>query len=861
MRRVNIRRETGPARGWPPLVPCLCAAALLIPAARAARVPSEPAAAEFAELQRQIREAPTWDRARLERETLRPCALVLATDRHPVDVVLRRTSALLADLRGMPRGPDLAEEARDLDALRREYAGIPAGDEPARQGLFSRAVALRRRIAFRNPLLDFDAIVFLKHNKQVRGERHMMDQYFGFNAEAAGGVYVLDRPFSDAPVARGLLDGSTVENGRLKGREIQGRGAFISVDLDYDARTLLFAFSEADHRPPQSGFDTNFWKAADVLRAPAPPMPHYYFRPENSYHVFRVRADGTGLTQLTDGPWLDFDPCFLPNGRIAFISSRIGGQCRCGGRPDPTYTLHAMMGDGADVIPLSWHDTNEWHPSVDHDGMIVYTRWDYVDRDSDVAHHLWRCFPDGRNPRSPHGNYPEKRELRPWMELSLRAVPGSRRYGGVAAPHHGEAYGSLVLIDPGVADDRAMAQVRRVTPDVPFPESESAPGVPHAKGTHQPRAEVFGSPWPLSEDYYLCVHAVDQQHYGIFLVDSFGNRELLYRDPALACLDPIPLRPRPRPPVIPTATRQAAADRTGTVDPADGVVAIMNVYESRHAWPPGTRIRSLRVVNLFPKDNAIADVPPVGVAAQSLCRGVLGTVPVEADGSAHFLMPAGAGVYFQLLDDQGMTVQTMRSTAYVHPGETLACVGCHEPVHRAMATDPGRRPLAMRRAPSRLAPEPSGSYPLTFPRLVQPVLDRHCVVCHERQRAAGKANKAKPPGLRGDRLAKNGRSEAFESLARYAWGMSGGNGVALRERQYSVPGEEGARVSKLHAMLARGHHEVKLTAEEMRRIALWLDCNSNFFGAYHDPEAQARGAIVRPMLGIPAWTGFQALVH
>jgi hypothetical protein len=329
--------------------------------------------------------------------------------------------------------------------------------------------------------------------------------------------------------------------------------------------------------------------------------------------------------------------------------------------------------------------------------MLIYTRWDYVDRDSDVAHHLWHCFPDGRDPRSFHGNYPDQRESRPWMEMSVRAVPGSRKYVAVAAPHHGEAYGSLVLIDLLAADDRAMGQLRRLTPEVPFPESESAPGVPQPKGRHRPNAEVYGTPWPLSEDFHLVVYDTGRKNYGLYLLDSFGNRELLYRDPALACLDPIPLRPRPRPPVLPVRTTQALADRQPGVDPAMGTVMVMNAYDSAQPWPAGTQIKRLRVVALFPKDNSVADQPNIGHAAQSLCRGVLGTVPVESDGSASFRAPTGVGLYFQALDEKGLAIQTMRSATYLHPGETLSCRGCHESKQASSEVGGGTRPLALPR--------------------------------------------------------------------------------------------------------------------------------------------------------------------
>jgi len=782
---------------------------------------------EFALLQSQIKDSAQWNHERLAKEALRPEALILPTDRTPGDIVWRRTAALLCHLKTMERAPDLSAEEKELDALKSATA--------SREG-FDKVVALRRRIAFRNPLLDFDKIIFLKHPKTVRGDSHMVDQYLGFNQARTGGVYVLEKAFSEQATVRCLLPG------------MENKGSFLSLDLDYDARSILFAFTEAEFGvPPGASFENQPCTEKELDKK----HKFYFWRPESVFHVFRANSDGTGLRQLTDGMWNDFDPCFLPSGRIAFVSERGCGQCRCGARPLPAAVLHAMMPDGSDIIRLSWHDTNEWHPSVDNNGMLIYTRWDYVDRDSDVAHHFWNCYPDGRDPRAPHANYPDARELRPWMEMSCRAIPNSRRYVTVAAPHHGQAYGSLVLIDLGRADDRRTAQIKRITPDIQFPESEKFPGVPHAKGTIG-KPMVFGTPWPLSEDFYLCVYDSAEKDYGVYLLDSFGNRELLYQDAAIPCLDPIPLRPRARPSVLPVQTAQAQAERAG--DPAEGTVAVMNVYESDQRWPANTKIKELRVVNIFPKDNHMANQPNIGHAAQSLARGVLGTVPVEEDGSVHFSMPTGAGVYFQLLNENGVAVQTMRSDTYVHPGERLTCLGCHENKVRTVPPETQQKPVALRRAPSRLQPEPSGSYPLSFPRLVQPVLDAKCVPCHDK-------NDLKAPSLHGDRFGKNGWSESFITLRERAWGMSGGNGVALKEPQYSVPGRIGAMASSLYPMLTRGHKNVKLTPQQMRRITLWLDCNSNFYGTYQDIQKQARGELIRPKWGVPAWTDFTALAR
>jgi hypothetical protein len=203
-----------------------------------------------------------------------------------------------------------------------------------------------------------------------------------------------------------------------------------------------------------------------------------------------------------------------------------------------------MAADGRDIICLSYHETHEWQPSITEDGLIIYTRWDYVDRDTNMAHHPWTCRTDGGDPRAVHGNYPTRRESRPWMEMDIRAVPGSRKFVATAAAHHGHAFGSLVLIDPQVQDDGAQSPLTRLTPEVPFPEAEK-----HLRPIEQCMA--YGTAWPLSEDDYLCVYDTAAKNRGIYWIDRFGNKELLYRDPAISCLSPLPLKPRSTPPVIP----------------------------------------------------------------------------------------------------------------------------------------------------------------------------------------------------------------------------------------------------------------------------------------------------------------------
>ncbi|MBT8038295.1 MAG: hypothetical protein KJO21_12200 [Verrucomicrobiae bacterium] len=795
-----------------------------------------------------------WDNDRLSKEVIRQEALILESDTTPVSIVFRRTEALLKHLQGM--GVPLKEEQKRLDELKHQKAGDTFDH-------FTQITTLRRAIAFQNPLLEFKEILFIKHDKMARGARHMVDQYLGFNQKKAGGVYILENPFSLIPEetkVKSLLAGNTVKNGRLKGKLLEDQGAIISLELDYDAKHIYFAFTEAKHEKYE--LPENESDPLNVLKSYHSASGHagsfYAFTPERNFQIMRMNADGSELTALTDASHNDFDPCVLPSGRLVFVSDRSEGNQRCGSRYNSTYTLHGMMPDGSDIIPFSYHDTNEWHPSVDNNGMVIYSRWDYVDRDSDIAHHLWHCYPDGRDPRSYHGNYPEIRESRPWMELANRAIPNSHKYISVAAPHHGENYGSLVMIDIRKKDDGSMSQIKRITPEVLFPESESAPGKMHAKGTHRPNGEIYGQPWPLSEDFYLCTYSMPGKKHGIYLVDSFGNKELLYQDEKIGCLDPIPFRARKRPPVIPVKTQQAKMDQlpdqAAGKDAPMGTVSIMNVYASRYPWPKGTQIKELRIINPFPKPNYHLDKPMIGMADQSLARGILGTVPVEADGSVHFECPTGMGIYFQALDERGMMVQNMRSVTYLHPGERLSCVGCHESSHNS-PVNRGHTPTALQRPASKIKPEASGSYPLTFPRLVQPVLDRKCVVCHDGQARGG--------SLRGDTFAQHGWSAAFATLSRHAWGKSGGNGaIRKNKRSYSIPGQEGFRVSNLYKILVqRDHHGVKLTPDELRRISAWVDCNSNFYGAYIETDKQGDGGIVKPLLGLPRDVPFEKLVR
>lgn len=785
-------------------------------------------------------------------QAFHPAALLQPSDRDPLDVILRRTEALLSDLSTRKGVADLSRYAAGLELLKARNKELAQDDASARRTLFSEALRLRRALAFSNPLLDFGELVFLRRHRAIYN--HMCDQFYGIAARPGGGLYVLSDPFGPQPTERDLLAESLVANGRLRATRLhggprrdwqlrydgQGRlsgeltqgGSFLSPALSYDGRTLLFAYVECTgDREHSAHLD--------------PGRGHW---PEGrSYHLFSVNLDGSALRQLTDGAWNDFDPCWMPSGRIAFISERRGGYLRCG-RVCPTFTVFDMAADGSDIRCLSFHETNEWGPTVNTDGLLLYTRWDYVDRHGCVAHGPWTMTPDGRDPRQVHGNY-AARPTRPDMEIGLRPIPGSSRIVATAAPHHGQAFGSLIVIDPAVPDDDAMAPVRRLTPEIGFPESQ--------RGT-----ESYGEAWPLDDYYHLCAYDPAMSvpnlgpkgHYGIYLVDAFGNKELIFRDPEIGCHSPIPVKARPAP-----AVRAEMSVRVPANQPAEAEVVVLDTYQSQKAWPEGTRIKALRIFQILPLSVASAAVPhntgiqiPQGADSVNLARSILGEVPVEEDGSAYFVVPARKELYFQALDAEGRAITSMRSATQFQPGEKASCQGCHES-RRTAPQVRNAMPAALKRPPSRPIPGPDGTNPFSYPRLVQPVLDRHCAACHERH--PEKAPRLDTglvafPGNRGMNVPTTYYASYVSLAPKYGFYNYGGKNWSDPKWYRTSPGEFGARASRLMAMLTAGHHDVRLPPEDLRRLILWLDSCSLFYGVY-EPDggaAQRRGEIARPTL-------------
>jgi hypothetical protein len=731
-----------------------------------------------------------WSFKHVKLDDAREPGLLLAS-------ALERGHQLVADLKA--RGVDTSACERALN----EAAAGAADPVKCREAL-PRVRWAVRKLALSNPALDFDSILFVK--RVPSSFSHMSDQYYGWWSRPGGGIFVLDGIKSDSPKERCLTSQFP-------------EGNFVDPDLSYDGRKVLFAYCK--YFPTTSGL-------ADKMHKENVPE-------EAFYHIYEMNVDGTGLRQLTHGRYDDFDARYLPSGDIVFLSTRRGAflqagfasaqetlkatcpdsYVRCGGdpsRPVAVYTLHTMDGDGGSMRTISAFESFEWSPAVMHDGRIMYARWDYVDRNNMPYMKLWSVNPDGTNPRAVYGNFTTNMH----GTFEARCVPASDKILMTVTAHHSITAGTLVMLDPRREFD-GDTPLRRLTPEVCFPEIEGWP------------TNYYVTPYPLAENYYLTAwspQSVQSQGGsnklngpGLYLYDAFGDLELIYRDPSIGSVSPLPLKPRPKPPVIASSVNWASKE---------GRFLLQDVYDGLAGVARGS-IKRLRLVGVPPKVHPNMNFPNLGVTGDDPGKVVLGTVPVAADGSASFRAPSGMSLFFQALDETGMAVQTMRTVTAVQPGETLSCVGCHEARNSTPRT---RRVMASMGEPSRITPGPDGTWPFRYDALVQPVLDRSCTKCHRPDSGEPKA-------------------AAFNLTAAQSYGslLNWGNpslATHVRERYgagRSIPGAGAAQTSPLIAKLTApaGHHGLHLQGEDLERLITWCDIYGHRQGSFSaEQEDQLR---------------------
>lgn len=733
--------------------------------------------------------------------------------REPLDRVLFLFEQMTDRLEA--KGVDVGHARRQATGFRRQALEVPDC-----QALYLEARLAKRTLFFCDPdLAPLERILFAKRHPFL--ESHNYSEHLDGIMEPGGGVYVLNIPRDsqgrfrpDRAVVQQLFDGSD--------------GIVREPTADYDAQNVYFAY-----RPDQSLVDG--W--------------------DSYWHLHTMRVDGSGRKQLTEGPYHDFDAVCLPDGGLAFHSTRCQVRFLCW-RPQ-AYVLYRMEADGSQIRRLSYANLSEWKPSVMQDGRILWTRSEYLDKGADFGHTLWAIRPDGTHPELIFGNNT------PNCYSQAHEVPGTNEIV-CTLMSHGDHQGPIALIDRSYGPFDTAA-ITNITPD-------TRPHYQMSRSHH----DSFRDPYPISSDHFLVAHNPDNQHlWCLYVIDRYGNRELLYADPTISSKRPSPLHPRTRPPVAATIRDDELAGQNL------GQFTIQDVYLGLGASVVRGQARYLHVAEEVPATlpqlacgQYQADHPPFtdfyaapvhlvrGPAAtfktrtpnallgplrtnhnwpdhvQQVSPGLyrvreaqgwpsyvakasLGTVPIEDDGSVNFTAPAGRVLYFQLLDQHWNELQRMRSVVQLQAGERRSCVGCHEDRHVSPAREVGS---ALLQPPRSLQPPAWGSAAFDYQQVVQPVLDARCVSCHDGSQP-GRSD------LRGT-LDNNRVPRSYRTLIEGGWVHYFDFTYGMRHFK-AEPLSFGTLQSRLWTVLAdKDHEQISLDPDELRAIKTWIHLNCPLWPDY-----------------------------
>ena len=627
---------------------------------------------------------------------------------------------------------------------------------------------LQRQALFANPLVSGQPILFVVR-QQYRPDHHNTATFFPaaqheYNDGAftpGGALKVID--FASGGTVRTLLE---TRDGLIRDPEVH-----------FSGRKIVFSMR------------TN---AAD------------------SYHICEINADGSGLRQLTFARDVDdLDPLYLPDDSIAFSSTREPKYCGC--NRHIMANLFRMDGDGANIHQIGKSTLFEGHGALLPDGRILYDRWEYVDRNFGDAQSLWTCNPDGTS----HSVYWGNNTASPGAVIDARIIPGTEQALCIFGSCHDRPWGALAIIDRQRALDGPAAVVRTWPAEATNLVKQSGWQIFDA---FTPIKLKYEDPYPLSEKYFLAARMTGQgEQMGLYLLDVFGNEILLHTE-APGCFDPMPLGPRARPPVIPS--RRDFENKPGTF-------YVQDVYQGTHmAGVKRGEVKWLRVVESPEKRFWTRTVwGGQGIEGPAMNwtdfgnKRILGTVPVEADGSAYFEVPSDTFVYFQLLDENGMMIQSMRSGTIAQSGERGSCIGCHDERRAGPATT--TRLLALRRAPSKLTGWHGPPREFSFLADVQPVLNKHCVRCHDYGKESEKIINFAPD-----------RDLVFNTAYNELWRKKFITVVGAGPPEIQAARSWGSHASKLGKTALRYFKEGKMNREELDRIVTWIDLNAPYYPTF-----------------------------
>ncbi len=716
--------------------------------------------------------------------------------------MLQRTSAMIGDLRGLENCDagqldSQAKASRQIAADLEKVLALPEG-QPKWEAfcqLYLETSRQQRRVALSNPLLDFDRLLLVK--RSVGSPRLGLPQNWQSNC------VLPTKGFDDEiSVLSSVRSGETLSTVyRPSGPHFVG-----DVDLHFNGDRMLFS----------SVSENGTWQ------------------------VYEVGIDGTGLRQVTP-PLPDvhnYDACYLPDGAIVFSSTASMAAVPCVNGSTRVANFYRLEPDGA-IRQLCFDQEHNWCPTMLESGRILYLRWEYTDTPHSHDRVLFSMNPDGTGQMEFYGS----NSYWPNSLFYARPIPGKpSMFVGVVGGHHGvPRMGELVLFDVGHGRRESSGTVQRIPGDrkpvrsVTDPRYESSLIQDQLVDGSWPK---FLHPYPLSEKYFLTAcQPTPKSLWGVYLADVFGNLTLIKEMPGFALLEPLPLRPTTPPPVIPPKV---------DLNRKDAVVYLSDIYagDGLKGIPRGT-VKKLRLISyhyLFPGMGGPQGV--VGMEGPWDIKRIVGTVPVEKDGSAVFRIPANTPIAVQPLDHDGKALQLMRSWFTGMPGEVLSCVGCHE---NQSSTPPAQYALASNRKPAEIEPWHGPARGFSFEREVQPVLDKHCVSCHDGQLASDRATAFDLRGLE--------QITDYTSVYHYGAHDAGHfstSYVALHrfvrrpglESDYHLlmPMEFHADTTQLVQLLKKGHYGVELDREAWDRLVTWIDLNAPYHGTWTEIAGAERVA-------------------
>jgi hypothetical protein len=638
-----------------------------------------------------------------------------------------------------PRTSRLALTIAILSGL---FAGVPAVEAGAAAA--PRNPLLRQFRA--GPMAGFEEIIFAARKVNE------LDGHWYANF----GYYAHD-PDRKAWREGGKLYRWNVASGQLTAILDDPRGGVRDPQVHYDGRRILFSY-----RPGGTEY----------------------------HHLYEINADGTGLRQLTSGPYDDIEPTYLPDGGIAFVSTRCHRWVNCW--LTQVAVLYRCDGDGRNLRPLSSNNEHDNTPWPMPDGRLLYTRWEYIDRSQVDYHHLWAANPDGTAQINWYGN------LHPGiLMIDAKPIPGTDKVIAIFSPRHGrrEHAGQLTIVDPNAGPD----------------EISSA--------RHIARGNDFRDPWAFSEHAFMVA-----LNASIVLVDSAGAQQEIFKLPpgdlqaGLLLHEPRPLQPRARERVIPERVR---------LGESTGRLVLADVYEGRNmAGVRRGEIKKLLVLESLPMPiHYTGGMDPISYGGTFTLQRIVGTVPVEPDGSAHIELPALRSFFLVALDENDVSVKRMQSFLTVQPGETTSCLGCHEPRTRTPAAA-NYALLALQRAATPIEPIAGVPEVVDYPRDIQPILDALCVGCHGYERTAAGGPRAGRLILTGDRGPMFSHSYYMMTIARLF-----SDGRNRPESNYA-PRAIGSSASRILKLIDGSHHGVEATPEQERMLRLWIEAGAPYPGTY-----------------------------